>query len=154
MCFFYVNCWFFVVFPRLDSVGQLLSAHETHNQYPLLTQFGSTNDSVGWLPADHHLLVLLQRPQQHQQKQQHVLLQHRCPCCCYTGCCCNTRRCNTRYRANITPVQAAIFWRRLPTLQQLRWFSGYKKGVSSWGVASRETGAMSSKPRRNMPSCV
>ena len=118
MCFFYVNCWFFVVFPRPDSVGQLLSAHETHNQYPLLTQFGSTNDSVGWLPADHHLLVLLQRPQQHQQKQQHVLLQHRCPCCCYTGCCCNTRRCNTRYRANITPVQAVIFWPRLATLQQ------------------------------------
>ena len=29
--FFYVNCWFFgVFFFRLDSVGQLLSAHETH----------------------------------------------------------------------------------------------------------------------------
>ena len=61
---------------RLDSVGQLLLAHETHNQYPLLTQSCSTNDSVGWLPVGHHLLVLLQRPQQHQQQQEHVLLQH------------------------------------------------------------------------------
>ena len=58
-------------------MGQLLSAHETHNQYPLLTQSCSTNDSVGWLPVEHHLLVLLQRPQQQQQQQQqHVLLQH------------------------------------------------------------------------------
>ena len=67
---------------------------DTHNQYPLLTQFCSTNDSVGWLPVDHHILVLLERPQQQQQQQQHVLLQHRCPCCCNTGCCCSTRCCN------------------------------------------------------------
>ena len=34
----------------------------THNnQYQLLTQSCSNNDSVGWLPVDHHLLVLLQR---------------------------------------------------------------------------------------------
>ena len=57
-------------------MGQLLSAHETHNQHPLLTQFRSTNDYVGWLPVDHRLLVLLQRPQQQQQQQQHVPLQH------------------------------------------------------------------------------
>ena len=41
--------------------------------------------------------------------------------CCNTRCrcCCNTRCCNTFYRAKITPaVQAVIFWRRLPTLQQ------------------------------------
>ena len=56
---------------------------QTNNQCPLLTQFCSTNDSVGWLPVDHHLLALLQRPQQqqqqhqqHMQQQQHVLLQH------------------------------------------------------------------------------
>ena len=61
------NCWFFVGFSRLDSVGQLLSAHETHSQYPLLTQSCSTNDSVGWLPVGHHLFVLLQRPQQQQE---------------------------------------------------------------------------------------
>ena len=55
----------------------MLSANEAHNnQYPLLTQSYSTNDSVGWLPVDHHLLVLLQRPQQQRQQQQHVLLQH------------------------------------------------------------------------------
>ena len=70
---FFFNRCFFVVFFRLDSVGQLLSAYETtHNQYPLLTQFCSTNDLVGRLPVDHHLLVLLQRPQQQQQQQQHV----------------------------------------------------------------------------------
>ena len=62
------------MFSRLDSVEQLFSALETHNQYPLLTQLCSTNDSVGWLPVDHHLLVLLQRPQQ--QHQQQVLPQH------------------------------------------------------------------------------
>ena len=56
-----------LVFFRLDSVGQLLSAHETHNQYPLLTQSFSTNDSVGWVPVGHHLLVLLQHPQQQQE---------------------------------------------------------------------------------------
>ena len=67
-------CWFCVVFPRLDFVGQLLSDQETHNQYSLLAQSCFTNDSVGWLPVDHHLLVLLQRPQQQQQQQQHVLL--------------------------------------------------------------------------------
>ena len=55
-------------------MGQLRSAHETHTQYPLLTQFCSTNDLVGWLPVDHYLLVLLQRTQQ-QQPQQDVLLQ-------------------------------------------------------------------------------
>ena len=44
--------------------------------YPLLTQSCSTNDSVGWLPVDHHILVLLQRSQQQQQQQQHVLPQH------------------------------------------------------------------------------
>ena len=75
---FNVNCWFFVVFSRLDSVGQLLSAHETRNQYPLLTQSCLTNAPVGWLPVGHHLLVLLQRPQQQQHKQQQrVLLQHK-----------------------------------------------------------------------------
>ena len=73
---FNVNCLFFVVFSRLDSVGQLHSAHETHRQYSLLTQSCSTNDSVGWLPVGHHLLVLLQRPQQQQEQQLHVLLQH------------------------------------------------------------------------------
>ena len=75
-CFFNVNCWFLVVFSRLDSVGQLFSAYETYNQYPPLTQSCSTNHSVGWLHVGHHLLVLLQRPQQQQQQQQHVLLQH------------------------------------------------------------------------------
>ena len=63
-------------FFRLGSVGQLLSTHETHSQYPLLTLSCSTNDSVGCLPVDHHLLVLVQRPQQQQQQQQHVLMQH------------------------------------------------------------------------------
>ena len=55
-------------------MGQLLSAHETHNQYPLLTELCSTNDSAGWLLVDHHLLVLLQHPQQQQ-----VLLRHPVP---------------------------------------------------------------------------
>ena len=87
---------FFRCFSRLDSVGQLLSAQETHNQHPLLTQSCSTYDSVRWLPVDH-LLVLLN-----------------------TRCCCNSRCCSTLYRANITPVQVVIFWRRLPTLQQQR----------------------------------
>ena len=59
-------------------MGQLLSAHEIHSQSPLLTQSCSTNDSVGWLPVDHHLLVMLQRPQQ-QKQQQHVLLKHPLP---------------------------------------------------------------------------
>ena len=71
--------------------------HVRNNQHPLFTQFCPTNDSVGWLPVDH-LLVLLQRPQQQQQQQQqqqHVLLQH-------------------LLSSKITPVQAVIFWRRLP----------------------------------------
>ena len=54
-------------------MGQLRSAHETHTQYPLLTQFCSTNDLVGWLPVDHYLLVLLQ---QHPVLLQYTLLQH------------------------------------------------------------------------------
>ena len=29
-CFFCVNCVFFLLFSRLDSVGEVLSAHETH----------------------------------------------------------------------------------------------------------------------------
>ena len=62
---------FFRCFSRLDSVGQLLSAQETHNQHPLLTQSCSTYDSVRWLPVDH-LLVLLN-----------------------TRCCCNSRCCST-----------------------------------------------------------
>ena len=33
-------------------------------------------------------------------------------------------------------------------------FLGAKKGVSSWGLASRETGASSSEPWRNMPFCA
>ena len=70
--FFNVSCWFFVVFCRRDSVGQLLSAHEAHNQYSLLIQSCFTSDSAGWLP-DHHLLVLLL---QHRQQQQHMLMQH------------------------------------------------------------------------------
>ena len=71
---FNAQCLFFVVGSRLDSVGQMLSANEAHNnQYPLLTQSYSTNDSVGWLPVGHHL-VLLQHPQQQQEQQQHVLL--------------------------------------------------------------------------------
>ena len=64
-------------------MGQLLSAHEKHftisSTYPLLTQSCSINDSVGWLPVDDHLVVLLQRPQQQQQQQhqhQYVLPQH------------------------------------------------------------------------------
>ena len=39
-------------------------------------------------------------------------------CCCNTRCCCDSRCSNTLYRSKITPVQAVIFWRRLPTLQQ------------------------------------
>ena len=64
---------FFVSFPiffsRLDSVGHVRLAHETH---PLFAQFCSTNDSVGWSPVDHRLFVPRQRPQQ----QHSVLLQH------------------------------------------------------------------------------
>ena len=62
----------FSFFFRLDSLGQLISAHETHNQYALLTQSYSTNDSVGWLPVKHHLLVLPQHP----VLLQYTLLQH------------------------------------------------------------------------------
>ena len=46
------------------------------------------------------------------QQQQHS----RSTCRCNTRCCCKTRCCTTLYIANITPVQAVIFWRRLPTL--------------------------------------
>ena len=56
-------------FSRRDSVGQLLSAHETH---PLFAQFCYINDSVGWFPVDHRLLV----PRQHPQQQQPALLQY------------------------------------------------------------------------------
>ena len=47
-----------------------------------------------------------------------------------------------------------ISWCVLGGAGLLRWCSRYKKGVSSWGFASRETGARSSESRRNMPSCV
>ena len=61
---FNVYCWFFVAFSRRDSVGQLISAHETHSQYPLLIQSCSTNDSVdGFLWATAY------------------------SCCCHTRCC-------------------------------------------------------------------
>ena len=48
-------------FPRPSGFSgtAALGPCDTHNQHPLLTQFCSTIDSVGWLPVDHHLLVLL-----------------------------------------------------------------------------------------------
>ena len=86
---------------------------DAHNQHPLLTQFCSTNDSVGWLPVDHHFLVLLRRPQQQQQQlQQHVLLQH--PVLLqYTLL-------QRPPLAKITSVQDVIFWRRRSTLRVVR----------------------------------
>ena len=49
-------------------------------------------------------------------------------CCCNarssssnssnTSCCCNIHAAATLYRAKITPAQAVICWRRVPTLQQ------------------------------------
>ena len=54
----------------------MFSDLETHNQYPLLTQFFSTIDWVGRLPVDYHILALLQRPQKQQLQHEHVLLQH------------------------------------------------------------------------------
>ena len=59
----------FYLFYPMNSVGQLLSAHETH---PLFAQFCYINDSVGWFPVDHRLLV----PRQHPQQQQPALLQY------------------------------------------------------------------------------
>ena len=62
--------------PSEFSRTATLGPRDTHNQHSLLIQFCFTNDSVGWLHVDYHLLVLLQRPQQQQQQQQHVLLKH------------------------------------------------------------------------------
>ena len=51
----------------MDSVGQLVWTHETHISSTYYSyNSASANDSVGWLAVDHHVLVLLQRPQQQQ----------------------------------------------------------------------------------------
>ena len=82
-------------------MGQLLSAEETHNQS---THF-SHNPAPPTTRPDGFLWATT------------------------SSCCCNARSsssssssstccCNILYRAKITPVQAVIFWRRLPTLQQ------------------------------------
>ena len=54
-------CFFMFFFPS-GFRGTAGSAHETHTQQLQLTQLSSTNDSVGGLPVDHHLRVLLKRP--------------------------------------------------------------------------------------------
>ena len=54
----------FVCFVLLDSVGQLLPAHDVNI---LPTQFYSTNGPVRWLPS---------RLVNHQQQQQRLLLQY------------------------------------------------------------------------------
>ena len=111
ICFFTLIVVFSSVFSRLDSVGQLLSAHEIHNQQSvLITKFCSTNDSIGWLPVDHHLLVLLQRSSSNNSKQ-HVLLQH--PVLLQ-----DTLLKHPLSSKDNATVQAVIFWRRLSTLQQ------------------------------------
>lgn len=69
-------CWFFRrEGSRLSSVGQLISAHDTHmnNQHPLLTLHDSLVPMTSIPIVDHHLLVLLQRPQQ--QQRHHLVLQ-------------------------------------------------------------------------------
>ena len=74
---FNIDYWFYVFVSVWIPWDSCFSAHETHNQYPPLTQFCSTNDSVGWLHVGHHHLELLQRLQwQQQQQQQHVSLHH------------------------------------------------------------------------------
>ena len=85
---FYVNCWFFVVFSRLDSVGQLLSAHKTHitsthcshNSAPPTTRSdcflwtttsscccnarsSSSNSSSTYMPLQHPVLLHYTLPQ-------------------------------------------------------------------------------------------
>ena len=108
-CFFYDKCWFFVVFfSRLDSVGQLLSAHETH----ITSANCSHNSAPPTIWSDGFLLTTTSscccNVRSSSSKSSST-------CCRNTRCGCITRCCNTLYRANITPVQAVIFWRRLPT---------------------------------------
>ena len=94
--------------PRLDSVGQLLSAHETY----ITSAHYSYNSAPPTTRSDGFLWTTT------------------------SSCCCNARSssssnssnsnsnssstccCNTLYRANITPVQAVFFWPRLAMLQQ------------------------------------
>ena len=86
--FFRVNCWCFIVIPRPDSVGQPLSANETHTTSNHYSHISAWSDGFLWVTTSL--------------------------CCCNARrrrsssnirYCCNTRYCNTRYRAKITPVQ-------------------------------------------------
>ena len=77
-------------------MGQLISAHETH----ITSTHYSHNSAPPTTRADRFLWTTISS------------------CCCKarsgrSACCCNTL-----YPAKITAVQAVIFWRRLPTLQQ------------------------------------
>ena len=68
--FFNVDCCFFVIFSRLDSVGQLLSANETHNSAPPTTQ------SDGFLVTTTSSCCSNARNSSKNSSSMYVLLQH------------------------------------------------------------------------------
>ena len=99
----YVSCWFFVVFSRLDSVRQLLSAHDTHDRNPLLTHICSINDrSDGFMWATTSSCCCNACISSGSNNNSSST------CRCNTRCCCNTCCCNALYRAKITRIQAVI----------------------------------------------
>ena len=99
-------------FPRLYTVRQLLSAHETH----ITSTHYSHNSAPPTIRSDGFLRTITSSCCCNVRSSSSS--NNSSTCCSNTGCRCNTRCCNTLYRAKITPVQAVIFSRRLPTLQQ------------------------------------
>ena len=85
----------------MNSVGQLLSAHETHitsthydsHNYALLT---TRSDGLLWATTSSCCCNACSSNSSS-------------TCCCNNRCCCNTRCCNTFYSAKITPGQAVVF---------------------------------------------
>ena len=113
---------FLLLFFRLDSVGQLVSAHEKHivSTHYSHSSAPPTARSDGLLWTTTSSCCCNARSSSSNSSS---------TCCRNIRCCCSTRCCNTLYRAKITPVQAVIFWRRLRTLQQQQSSSRFDIGI-------------------------
>ena len=100
----------FSFFFRLDSVGQLFSAHKTHitSTHYSYNSAPPTTRSDGFLWTTTSSCCCKARSSSNSSS----------TWCCNTRWCYNTRCYNTLYRSKITPVHAVIFWRPLSALRQ------------------------------------
>ena len=106
----FVRCLvFFFFFSRLGSVGQLLSAHDTHITITHYSHNSAppTIRSDGFPCTTTSLCCCNAHSSRNRSNSSST-------CCCNTRCCCNTHCCNTLYRTMKTPVQVVIFCGRIP----------------------------------------